>query len=287
MTNPNKDNWVVEYWDCGFSGGYEVVDELHGEETPFQNMKFVNSKMYGKMLLLDGFVQTTEKDEFVYHEMMTHMPMICHGKPENVLIIGGGDGGILREVLRYESVKSAVMVEIDQRVIDFSKSYLPTISNGAFDDPRTELVIDDGAEYVKNTDRKFDVVIVDSSDPIGPATVLFTSEFYQNIANILTENGYMSRQSGSSWGQPQELAEAYKLVSSIFEYPSAYVFSVPTYIGGLFTSLLCSRGSDPQAIELSELTRRAAHLEGVTKYYNPGVHFGAMQLPGYIKERVV
>ncbi len=287
MSEQQNNKWVVETWDCGFSGGYEIIDELHGEETPFQNMRFVNSRMYGKMLLLDGVVQTTEKDEFVYHEMMTHVPVICHGNAKNVLIIGGGDGGILREVLRHPSVEKAVMVEIDQRVIDFSKEYLPTISDGAFDDPRSELVIADGAEYVKNTDKKFDVVIVDSSDPIGPATVLFTSEFYQNIANILTENGFMSRQSGSTWGQPAELAEAYKLVSSIFEYPSAYAFSVPTYIGGLFSSLLCSRGTDPHAIELAEITRRASHLEGVTKYYNPGVHFGSLQLPGYIKERVV
>jgi len=284
----NKNNkWVVETWDCGFSGGYEITDELHGEETPFQDMRLVNSRMFGKMLLLDGFVQTTEKDEFIYHEMMTHVPMVSHGNAKNVLIIGGGDGGILREVLRYPSVEKAVMVEIDQRVIDFSREHLPSISDGAFDDPRTTLVIADGAEYVKNTKCRFDVVIVDSSDPIGPATVLFTSEFYQNIANILTENGFMSRQSGSTWGQPAELAEAYKLVSSIFRYSSAYVFNVPTYIGGLFSSLICSRGTDPQAIELDKISRQACHLEGMTKYYNPGVHFGSLQLPGYIKERVV
>ncbi len=278
--------WAHEIWDCGFSGGYEIIDELHGEKTPFQNMRFVNSKMFGKMLILDGFVQTTEKDEFVYHEMMTHMPMVCHGNAKNVLIIGGGDGGILREVLRHKSVEKAVMVEIDQRVIDFSKEYLPSISDGAFDDPRTELVIADGAEYVKNTDQKFDVVIVDSSDPIGPATVLFTGEFYQNIANILTENGFMSRQCGSSWGQPEELAEACKLVRPIFAYSTAYAYAVPTYIGGLFTTILCSKGTDPHSLDLEELRSRASYLEGITRYYNPGIHFGALQLPGYIKERV-
>ena len=279
-------NWAHEVWDCGFSGGYEIIDELHGEKTPFQNMRFVNSKMFGKMLILDGFVQTTEKDEFVYHEMMTHMPMVSHGNAKNVLIIGGGDGGILREVLRHSSVEKAVMVEIDQRVIDFSKEYLPTISDGAFDDPRTELVIADGAEYVKTTDLKFDVVIVDSSDPIGPATVLFTGEFYKNISNILTDNGFMSRQCGSSWGQPEELAEAYKLVKPIYNFSAAYAYAVPTYIGGLFTTILCSKGTDPNSLGLDELRSRALNLEGITRYYNPGIHFGALQLPGYIKERV-
>ncbi len=284
MTEPSR--WVVESWECGFSGGYEILSELQGEETPFQNMQLVQSKMFGKMLLLDGKVQATEKDEFIYHEMMTHVPMVSHGSPRRVLIIGGGDGGILREVLRYSSVEQAVMVEIDQRVIDFSSKYLPTISDGAFDDPRTRLVIADGAQYVATTQERFDVVIVDSSDPIGPATVLFTSEFYRNIANILSADGIMSRQSGSSWSQPEELAEAYKLVSGMFEHTGAYVFTLPTYIGGLFTSLLCSKGADPAGLDMNELSIRARHLQGVTRYYNPGVHFGSLQLPGYIKDRL-
>lgn len=278
-------NYVSENWPGMLETRYELNESFHVEQTPFQAMELVESKMFGKMLVLDGMVQTTEKDEFVYHEMMTHVPMIAHGEPRKVLIIGGGDGGILREVLRHKSVEKATMVEIDGRVVEFSKEYLPTISDGAFDDSRTDLVIDDGAKFVATTDEKYDVVIVDSSDPIGPATVLFCKEFLENCALCMAERSVMSRQSGSTWMQPDEMPEGVKMLSGIFKYATGYLYSVPTYVGGLFASTYSSQEVDYN-IDLPTLEKRYEPLAGLTRYYSPGVHFGAFQLPGYVKERL-
>ncbi|MHC4873869.1 MAG: polyamine aminopropyltransferase [Planctomycetota bacterium] len=275
--------YAVEAWE-NVTVSYKLKDGLHDSDTPFQAMEFVDTVEYGKMLLLDGIVQTTERDEFVYHEMMTHVGMFSHENPESVLIIGGGDGGILREVLKHSSVKKAVMVEIDQKVIDFSKQHLSQISNGAFDSDKSEIVISDGAEYVKTAKKKFDVIIVDSPDPVGPAKVLFTKEFYEGVASCLTKGGVVTRQSGSSFMQPDELKENYKLLKSIFKFNSPYVYSVPTYIGGLFCSQFSSNSYNPGKISMEEISRKFEKFDFKTKYYNPGIHFGAFQLPEYIKE---
>ncbi len=278
--------WVEEVWPDQLSTRYEVADALHDEQTPFQAMRIVESKMFGRMLMLDGMVQTTEKDEFIYHEMMTHVPIIAHGDARKVLIIGGGDGGILREALRHDSVEKAVMVEIDQGVIDFSKRLLPTISDGAFDDPRAEIIIGDGAKFVAETQEKFDVIIVDSPDPIGPAKALFAPEFHANVAKCLTERGIMTKQNGSTWMQPGELPEAFEMIRPLYKYNAAYLFAVPTYVGGLFASLFCSQGTDPAGLDIVTLQARFNGLNDRTRYYNPGVHFGAFQLPGYVKEKL-
>ena len=281
-----KGRVVKETWACGMAAEYELTDALHAETTPFQAMELVETRLFGRMLLLDGLVQTTVKDEFIYHEMMTHVPIIGQGQAESVLIIGGGDGGILREVLKHRSVKKAVMVEIDRQVIDFSQRLLPTISAGAFDDERTEIVIDDGAKYVANTTEKFDVVIIDSCDPIGPATVLFSKEFYRNAANCLTPDGIMTCQTGSTWMQPDELPAVYRLMEPLFRNRAACLFAVPTYIGGLFSSICCSNRDAEATPDIVTLEKRFQGLEGTTRYYNPGVHYGSFQLPGYVKERL-
>jgi spermidine synthase len=283
MGTPIENRYAVETWE-NVTVSYKLKDGLHDSETPFQAMEFVDTVEYGKMLLLDGIVQTTEKDEFVYHEMMTHVGMFSCSNPEHVLIIGGGDGGILREVLKHSSVKKAVMVEIDQKVIDFSKQHLPGISNGAFDSDKAEGVIADGAEFVKTSGEKFDVIIVDSPDPVGPAKVLFTKEFYENIAKCLNEDGIVIRQSGSSFMQADELSASYKVLSSIFKYNTPYVYSVPTYVGGLFCSMFSSNTVNPDAINPYELKNKFKKSGIKSRYYNSGVHFGAFQLPEYIKE---
>ena len=278
--------YARENWPDILDVCYELNDSFCSEQTPFQAMKLVETKRFGRMLLLDGKVQTTEKDEFIYHEMMSHVPIILHGAARKVLIIGGGDGGILRETLRHPGVEKVTMVEIDERVIEFSRRHLPSISNGAFEDPRAEVVIDDGAKFVAAAKEKYDVVIVDSPDPIGPATVLFTKEFYLNVANCMAQCGIMTRQCGSTWMQPDELPAAYDIGKSIFTHNTAYVFAVPTYIGGLFCSLLCSNGTDYKNVNLATLEKRFETINGQTDYYNPGVHFGAFALPGYVKEKL-
>ena len=176
--------WISEKWN-NLEVLYKVRSILYKSNSEYQHTQIVDSYEYGRMLLLDGIVQTTEKDEFIYHEMMVHVPMLSHPNPEEILIIGGGDGGILREVLKYDSVSSVTMVEIDSKVIDLCQEYLPMISAGAFEDKRTSLVIMDGAAYVQDTKKKFDVIIIDSPDPIGLAKVLFSKSFYLNLHDVM------------------------------------------------------------------------------------------------------
>jgi spermidine synthase len=278
-------SWAREDWP-GVRVQYSLADTLADSRTPFQNMQIVQTRHYGRMLLLDGMVQTTEKDEFVYHEMMSHVPLLAHPCPRSVLIIGGGDGGILREVLRHPTVERAVLVEIDRRVIDFSREYLPMICRDSFDDPRAEIVITDGAAFCRESDETFDVIIVDSSDPIGPATTLFTEEFYRALAGRLSNPGIMTRQAGSTFMQPEELTRQHELAAPAFEYASAYAFNVPTYIGGLFVSLFCSHGVDPEAFDANRVLERFQPLKRVMRYYSPQVHAGALQLPPYVAERL-
>jgi len=275
-----KDNpyWISERWQ-NVETRYLVKSVLHEEKTDFQSLQLVDTYEYGRMLLLDGIVQTTEKDEFVYHEMMVHVPMVTHPQPVSVLIIGGGDGGILREVLRYSSVAKATMVEIDAHVIELCREYLPGINNGAFNDPRTDLVISDGAAYIKQTAETFDVVIVDSPDPIGPARVLFSEGFYADIRRIMNPGGIMVRQTGSIYMQADEQREAYELLRKIFVHAAFYVYAVPTYVGGLFSSIFCSDSIDPLGINIEDVRERFDPESIETRYYNPGLHVGAFHVP--------
>lgn len=278
----NDGQWVSEKWE-NVETLYRVKAVLYEEKTGFQHMMVVDSHQYGKMLLLDGIVQTTEKDEFIYHEMMVHVPMLSHPDPQKVLIIGGGDGGVLREVLRHPSVKKAVMVEIDPKVVDFSKKYFPTISDGAFSDRRTELVFEDGAAFVENTNETYDLVIVDSPDPVGPAKVLFAEKFYKDVAGLMNDNAIMVRQTGSLHMQAEEQRRAHAVLKRIFVHHAFYVYTVPTYVGGLFSSIFCSNGIDPKQTSHDMLREKMQGISLDTKYYNPGIHVGAFSLPEFFK----
>lgn len=281
----NKD-WLYETLYDDYMVGYKIKDSLDDEKTPFQSLDVVDTHRFGKMLVLDGVVQTTEKDEFVYHEMMSHVALLAHPNPKNVLIIGGGDGGILREVLKHPKVKKATMVEIDGQVVEFSKKHLKKICKNAFKDSRTELVIDDGAKFVKSTKDKFDVIIVDSCDPIGPATVLFTKKFYGDIKNILKPKGILIRQSGSSYMQKSELKNAMKFLKSVFKYNAPCLFNVPTYAGGLFTLTFSSDEIDPLTTKEANIEKKFSKLDLKTQYYNPGIHVGSLKIPEYVKKLI-
>lgn len=281
-----KQTWVSEKWD-NIEIAYRVRSILYENHSEFQYTQIVDSYEYGTMLLLDGIVQTTEKDEFIYHEMMVHIPMLSHPNPEKVLIIGGGDGGILREVLRYDSVSSVAMVEIDSKVIDLCQEYLPMISAGAFNDKRTNLIIADGAAFVKDTKDKFDVIIVDSPDPIGPARVLFSKSFYLTLHDLMANNGILVRQTGSIHIQVDEQKEAYDLLTGVYSYTEPFVFSVPTYVGGFFSAMFSSDSINPFDIGISALEDRVARNRLATRYYNPGIHIGAFHVPRFLKERLI
>jgi spermidine synthase len=277
--------WVSEKWENVVTR-YRIKAYLYEEKSEFQHIQLVDTHEYGKMLLLDGIVQTTEKDEFFYHEMMVHVPMLSHSAPKQVLIIGGGDGGVLREVLHYPQVEKAVMVEIDANVVDFSKKYLPSINNGAFEDTRAELVFADGAEYVEKTSGTYDVIIVDSPDPIGPARVLFSNKFYFHLHRRLTPGGIMVRQTGSLQIQADEQKQAYNVLKNIFTHVAFYVYCVPTYIGGLFSSVFCSDNIDPKNIRSDEIQTKVNDISLETTYYNPGIHIGSFHLPEFLKNRL-
>ena len=255
---------------------------IHRKKTPYQDMQLYSTPRFGKMLTLDGAIQTTEADEFIYHEMLTHPAMITHPNPKNILIIGGGDGGALREVLKYK-IKKVYLVEIDKDVINISKKYLDKICQKSFHDKRLNIVIDDGAKFIKNTKERFDIVIVDSPDPIGPAKILFSKSFYSRVNSILTSKGIMIRQSGSTTLQADELKSNYKMLKKIFPVVEVQLAAIPTYIGGFFSFIIASKGTNPKKLNVKDIKRRINKLRLRTKYYNPEVHTGSMGLPGYVR----
>lgn len=265
-----------------------VIDEILFEsKTEHQHLIIFSNEQFGRVMALDGVIQTTEKDEFIYHEMLTHVPLFAHGNAKRVLIIGGGDGGILREVLRHKSVEHVTMVEIDQAVVDMCKKYFPAHSDGAFDDDRVNLVIDDGVDFVVNNSTaqngdKFDVIISDSTDPEGPGEVLFSSRFYQGCKNSLTEGGILATQNGVSFMQISELETTYQRFDGLFDDRWFYAAPVPTYIGGIMT---LAWGTDNQELRnqsTEDIRERFTKANMKTRYYNPEIHVASFALPQYI-----
>jgi spermidine synthase len=279
----SQDQWVSENWE-NVQIRHRIKKVIKEVQTEFQHLLLVDSFEYGKMLLLDGVVQTTEKDEFVYHEMMSHVPLFSHSSPKRVLIIGGGDGGVLREVLKHDGVEKVTLVEIDPLVIDLCKEHLPSISHGGFEDRRTELVIADGATYLENTSNQYDVIIVDSPDPIGPAQTLFLKSFYDSIIQSMKPGGIMVRQTGNLESQAKEQIKANRLLKDIFTYIAFYVYTVPTYVGGLFSTVFCSPTMKPMSVERKTIEHKFGQSEFHTKYYTPTIHVGAFHIPPFMEE---
>lgn len=277
-------SWFGETLYTGFRQSHEVVKVLYEGRSRFQRVKVFESARFGRVLALDGIVQTTTADEFVYHEMMSHLPILANGRAESVLIIGGGDGGILEEVLKHRRVKRATMVEIDDLVIKVSKKYLPSICGRAFADRRTNLIVGDGARHVAETDERYDVVIVDSSDPIGPAEVLFDSPFYRNCRRVLRPGGIMVNQNGVPFMQGSEVTSTHARMRRLFAHTDFYVAAVPTYVCG-FMTLAWASDRNIAAVPAATIARRfkAARLKGL-RYYNPDIHLGAFALPTYVRD---
>jgi spermidine synthase len=259
---------------------------IYKKKTPYQDLRVYDTPRFGRMLTLDSAIQTTEKDEFIYHEMLTHPPLLTCPNPKNVLVIGAGDGGVVREALKHK-VKKVFLVEIDDEVIQTSQKYLPSISDGAFrQNKRLKIIIDDGAKFIRQTKEKFDVVIIDSPDPIGVAKVLFSEKFYRDIFSILTDKGMIVRQAGSTVLQGGELKQNYRLLKRIFPYVSVHVAAIPTYIGGFFSFLTASRKYSPEEASYKAIASKYRKLGLKTKYYNPEIHFASAKLPNYVRDIV-
>ena len=288
MSGTGKERWVTEtlYEADGFTCAFRADKMLYEEETGQQHLVIFENGLFGRMMALDGITQVTERDEFIYHEMMTHVPILAHGAAKRVLIIGGGDGGILREVIRHRSVEHVTMVEIDPAVTDFCKKQLPQISAGAFDDPRLNLVFADGAKFVEDTDESYDVVIVDSTDPIGPGEVLFREEFYRAARARLTPGGVIVTQNGVPFMQSDELQGTMEKFRRLFKVASCYLATIPTYVGG---PMAMGWGTDDETLKsvpLAELESRYADAGLATRYYTPEVHKAAFALPRYVLDLV-
>lgn len=283
------DLWVNETLYDAWGQRFRVKRELARFTSDFQDIMIFESETHGRVMMLDGVVQITEADEFSYQEMIAHVPLLAHGDAKRVLIIGAGDGGVLRRVLQHRNVERAVMVEIDGEVIRLAKEFLPRIAGDAWNDPRAEVLVADGIDYVRKApDASFDVVIVDSTDPIGVGEVLFTDEFYANCARLLTARGLVVNQCGVPAMQADELRDTSIRRGKVFPDIWAYLAAVPTYVGGFMTLGWAAKDAACRAVPVEEIRRRAeaAGILGSTRYWTPEIHVSAFYLPPFIAEHL-
>jgi spermidine synthase len=279
-------DWFEETLHKGFRARYRVEEILHESESNHQHLVLFRNEIFGHVLALNGVIQTTERDEFVYHEMLAHTPILAHGAARDVLIVGGGDGGMMEEVLKHKSVERVTLVEIDAGVIEFSKQHLKSICGDAFEDPRVDIVIADGMEYVAETDSRHDIMIIDSTDPIGPGEVLFTEKFYKACKRGLAPGGVLVTQNGVPFMQGDELRQTVRALRPLFSDVACYTAMVPTYMGGCMAFGWACDDAGVRASSLGVLRDRFAAAALETDYYTPDVHIGAFALPRYI-ERLI
>jgi spermidine synthase len=280
-TMAHNETWY-ETLHAGFGQYFTVDKELYREKTAHQDLIIFENAAMGRVMALDGVVQTTERDEFIYHEMMTHVPLLAHGAAKSVLIIGGGDGAMLREVSRHPEIEKITMVEIDAGVVTFCRQYLPNHSAGAYDDPRFKLVIDDGVNFVNQTQEKFDIIISDCTDPIGPGESLFTSEFYAGCKAALNENGIFVAQNGVCFLQQDEAINSYRKLGHYFADVSFYQAAIPTYYGGIMTFAWASDNPALRQLDTATLQARFEAAGLTCRYYTTAIHTGSFALPQYL-----
>ncbi len=259
----------------------KIKKKITSLRSPFQKIEIFNTSFYGRMLVLDGIVQLTERDEFIYHEIMAHLPLSTHPSPEKVLIVGGGDGGVLKEVLKHP-IKEVFLVEIDKKIIDVSKKYFPFVSKGAFRDKRSKIIIGDGMKFIKKYHNYFDVIIIDSTDPLGPSLPLFSERFYKNISNALTKKGVMITQSGTFLEQFPQIKRIFNNFKKVFPYVKVYRACVPCYGTGEYSFTMASK-INLNKINFEIINRRYKKLNLKTKYYSPEIHLASGILPQIIK----
>jgi spermidine synthase len=281
--------WIAEtlFDELDFRMTYAVERVLYETQTEHQHLVLFEHKFFGKVLMLDGATQVTSKDEFIYHEMMTHVPILAHGNARQVLIVGGGDCGIAEEVLKHKSVKRLTQVEIDASVVEFSKQHFPEFTRPVVANPRFDLIIDDGMNYVAETERRFDVIIVDSTDPQGPGKVLFSEKFYRACRRCLNEGGVMVTQNGVPILQSSELVSGIKKFCKLFADGYCYVAAIPTYVGGHMAMGWASDNVKLRAAPMATIAdryKRAGRFP--TKYWTPEVHVAAFALPRFMAEQV-
>jgi spermidine synthase len=262
---------------------FSVEKVYFEQQTEHQHLLIFHNAKFGRVMALDGIIQTTERDEFVYHEMLTHVPIFAHGRARKVLVIGGGDGGMLREVLRHKNVAQATLVEIDGELVDICKKFMPNHHQGAFDDPRTRIVIQDGIDFVHHCGETFDIIITDSTDPIGPGEVLFKESYYAACRRCLTPGGILVTQNGVPFMQLDEVRATAGNLSKVFKDWSFFSASVPTYVGGIMAFGWATDDESLRRVPLDALKERYGSADLETRYYHPELHLASFVLPQYVR----
>jgi len=273
-----------EFDKSHMTGVYTAVDKLiYTEKTPYQIIDIYETPAYGRLFALDGVIMTRDYDEFVYHEMISHVPLFLHEHPKEVLVIGGGDGGTVREVLKHDSIEKVVLCELDEKVVEASLKYLPNISY-ELNNSKVDIVYEDGSKFVSQFKNEFDVIIIDSTDPTeGEGGLLFTEEFYKNCFDALTENGVFSAQTEEPFLKKEWMLRAYKRISSVFNLARLYMGYVPQYMPGVWTWTFASKNIDPIKDFDSEKVR---DFDRELKYYNEEIHVASFSLPNFVKKMI-
>lgn len=269
--------WYTEKQTEHFGITAKIKETLVAEQTAFQDLAIIDTVEFGKMLVLDGMVMTTVKDEFVYHEMVAHPALFTHPNPRKVLVVGGGDGGVIREIMKHPKVEKAVLVDIDGKVIEYSKKYLPEIA-GELDNSRVEVLVNDGYMHIHEHKNEYDVIMVDSTEPVGPAVELFSKGFYQAIYDALHEDGIFVAQTDNPWFKADLIQSVNRDVKEIFPIVRVYGANIPTYPSGLWTFTLGSKKYDPLEVDETSIP------EIETKYYTAKLHKAAFVLPKFVED---
>lgn len=257
---------------------------LFSKQSDYQLVEVYETDTWGNLMTIDGMVMLSERDEFVYHEMISHVAMFTHPNPERVLIIGGGDGGTAREVLKHTSVKQVHMVEIDKTVVDASKLHFPGV--GDFDNPKLSVLYEDGIEFVKNVEKPYDVIIIDGSDPVGPAEGLFEKDFYRYCLDALTGEGVLTAQTESPWVEAYypSMKKVFYALDDLFPVSKMYLSYIPLYPAGMWSMACASKKTDPLSEDVIRKIQENETLISSLKYFNPAVHRGSFALPNFVKD---
>lgn len=261
-----------------------IKKQLFHEQTPYQLVEVFETDTWGNLMTIDGMVMLSEKDEFVYHEMMAHVAMFTHPNPKRVLIIGGGDGGTAREVLRHPSVEKVDMVEIDEAVVRASKLHMPEV--GDFDNPKLNVIFENGLTFVDGPENAYDVIIIDGSDPVGPAVDLFKKEFYQKCHRCLTDDGVLVSQTESPFVESyhESIQSVFRANGELFPVSRMFLTYIPLYPTGMWSMMFAGKKHDPlSADSIERIEKGIASMEASLKYYNKDVHLGAFALPNFVK----
>ena len=278
--------WYTESLHDGYRASIQVRQTLFKGRSGQQELVIAESVRFGTLVMLDGVTQLTSADEYVYHEMLSHLPILAHNAVRNVLIVGGGDGGLAEEILKHPGIERITLVEIDPWVVGVSKRHLKDVNHGAFDDPRLELIIQDGKDYVASAKATFDLIVVDSTDPAGPGQPLFVESFYANCRRILRPGGVLVTQNGVPFFQAGELEGTMRSFSKLFADATCYLAAVPTYVGGFMAFGWGTDDRGLREVPVDTLRERLRSSGIETRYYTPEIHLASFALPRFILDIV-